>query len=165
MERAKSFGTEIRPLCTFTFDQLSESTWALKADCFMAHQSTWVRQFPSHEKMILRARSEIYNVLWYHLEKYVNHSSMIIKKSKHYISPNTMQSLDQCEKFIEWIAASIYQIDLLVIKINLMHKHLHAILPHQNNDSHHQSLARLESILIRANAIDNTIMQNIPACT
>lgn len=165
MERAKSFGTNIRPLFAFKYEEQEDNTWAFTFDCFMADQSTWIKQFPTKEKMILAARTEIYNVLWYHLEKYVNHSGMIIKNSKHYVSPNVMQSLDQCRKFADWIASNIYQLDALVTKINQMHKHLHAILPHQNNDSHHTSLARLESIMIRANAIDQVLMLNIPACT
>ena len=164
MDRARSFGVDIRPLFEFEYETAEGGAYRLIAKCFMADQSTWIRTYPNKERLILGARCEMYNVLWYHLEKYVNHSAMIIKNSKHYVSPKVEQSLDQSKKFVEWVAGNIYNIEALIKKINVMNVHLHAIMPHQQNDSYNSSLARLESIMIRANNIDQQLIF-APLCT
>src|SRR4051812_45573867 len=46
---------------------------------------------------------ESFNVLWYHLEKYILHSEIVINQSKNYNIPLVEAALIKCKNFLKWI--------------------------------------------------------------
>lgn len=97
-------------------------------------------------------------ILWYHLEKYIKHSAVIIRHSNGY-KPAIIDSLLRCEEFLKWIQENNNYAFGLVNNTLKMYNHLFAILPCSSNTSYATSLAKLSSIMMTASYLKEKVWQ------
>jgi hypothetical protein len=87
-----------------------------------------------------------YEILWYHIEKYIRHSKIIFEHSAK-VPTDITRDLQKAKDFLQWIAENRYKTETFLQVIVNAERMLTNILPFPNNPSHNSSRVKLQTIL------------------
>lgn len=91
--------------------------------------------------------SNCYTALWYHIEKYCSHASIVWGTTKHPRTVEMAKAFDKCHDFRKWIQYNQNSLQRLCDNTINMKNYLTQVIPHPNSPSHKSSQRKLELII------------------